>query len=421
MNKLKHIFIVIVFCNFSISAQTTLQSCIELAEKNSPQAQLLALVKEAENVQIGALNKNLLPQASLGGQATWQSAVTSLPISLPNISVPTISKDQYKATLDLTQNIWDGGLIKGQKKLASATANTDSRSIENNIYQLKEQISNLYFGVLLANKQLTNTEIIRNDLESQSKKIQANLQNGTAIKGNVLMIEARLIELKQIQREIKSRKLAALKGLSILTGKEFSENTILETPQNQALEKSNIDRPELKLFDAQKDLSEANKSLIRAKYAPRVNLFATGGYGRPGLNFLSPDFSTYFIGGLAFKIPLSHLYLKTQNSDLRQLDINKEKIDRQKELFLQQTNLKLASQNEEAAKLQDQIKEDARLIEIREYIKKTAENKLENGIITVSDYITEVDNEATAKQNLSLHQVQLLQIINNIKITKGNL
>lgn len=419
MNKLKHIFIVIVFCNFSISAQTTLQSCIELAEKNSPQAQLLPLVKEAENVQIGALNKSLLPQMSLGGQATWQSAVTSLPISLPNISVPTISKDQYKATLDLTQNIWDGGLTMGQKKLASATANTDSRSIENNIYQLKEQISNLYFGILLAEKQFTNTEITRNDLESQAKKIQANLQNGTAIKGNVLMIEARLIELKQIQREMKSRKLAALKGLSILTGKEFSENTILETPQNQAFEESSIDRPELKLFDAQKALSEANKSLIKAKYAPKVNLFATGGYGRPGLNFLSPDFSTYFIGGVALKIPLSHIYLKTQNSDLRQLDINKEKIDRQKELFLQQTNLKLASQNEDVAKLQDQIKEDARLIEIREYIKKTAENKLENGIITVSDYITEVDNEATAKQNLSFHQVQLLQIINNIKITKG--
>lgn len=421
MNKLKHISIVIVFCNFSISAQTTLQSCIELAEKNSPQAQLLPLVKEAENVQIGALNKNLLPQASLGGQATWQSAVTSLPISLPNITVPTIPKDQYKATLDVTQNIWDGGLTKGQKKLASATANTDSRSIESNIYQLKEQISNLYFGILLADKQFANTEITRNDLESQSKKIQANLQNGTAIKGNVMMIEARLIELKQIQREIKSRKLAALKGLSILTGKEFSENAFLEIPQIQALEESNIDRPELKLFDAQKDLSEANKSLIRAKNAPKVNLFATGGYGRPGLNFLSPDFSTYFIGGLAFKIPLSHLYLKTQNSDLRQLDINKEKIDRQKELFLQQTNLKLASQNEDVAKLQDQIKEDARLIEIREYMKKTAENKLENGIITVSDFISEVDNEATAKQNLSLHQVQLLQIINNIKITKGKL
>ncbi|PWK16078.1 outer membrane protein TolC [Arcicella aurantiaca] len=413
--------LIMVICGFSVSAQTTLQACIELAEKNSPQAQLLPLIKETQNIQIDALNKNLLPQASLGGQATWQSAVTGLPISLPNISMPSIPKDQYKVTLDLTQNIWDGGLTKGQKKLASAAANTDSKSIENNIFQLKEQISNLYFGVLLADKQLANTEISRNDLESQAKKIQANLQNGTAIKGNVLMIEARLIELKQIQREIKSRKLAALKGLSILTGKEFSATTILEEPQNQAIEDANIDRPELKLFDAQKELSEANKSLIKAKYAPKVNLFATGGYGRPALNFLSPDFSTYFIGGLALKIPLSHLYLKTQNSDLRQLDINKEKIDRQKELFLQQTNLKLASQNEDVAKLQDQIKEDSRLIEIREYMKKTAENKLENGIITVSDYISEVDNEATAKQNLSLHQVQLLQIINNIKITKGKM
>jgi hypothetical protein len=114
--------------------------------------------------------------------------VTSLPISLPNLTVPTISKDQYKATLDLTQTIWDGGTTKGQKKLASASANTDSRSIENNLYQLKEQISNLYFGVLLADKQFKNAEFTRNDLENQLKKLQANVQNGTVYYAQELSI-----------------------------------------------------------------------------------------------------------------------------------------------------------------------------------------------------------------------------------------
>jgi hypothetical protein len=106
-------------------------------------------------------------------------------------------------------------------------------------------------------------------------------------------------------------------------------------------------------------------------------------------------------------------------ADIRQIDIGKAKIEKQRALFLQQTQLKLASQKEDLAKLQDQIKEDLRLIEIREYMKKTAEKRLENGVITVSDYISEVDNEAIAKQNLSLHQIQLLQIVNNIKITTG--
>lgn len=421
MNKFKPFFTFCLLCQtLWLSAQTTLQSCIDLAEKNSPQAQLLPLVKEAEAIQIGALNKNFLPQASLGGQATWQSAVTSLPISLPNINVPTISKDQYKATLDVTQSLWDGGATKSQKQLAIASANADTRSIENSLYQTREQISNLYFGALLAEKQLTNSETTKNDLDNQLKKQSANVDNGTAIKSNVMMLEARLIELKQQQREIRSRKLAALKGLSILTGKDFPENAILEEPHLTFTETSIIERPELKFYDAQKDLAEANKLIIKSKYSPKINLFATGGYGRPGLNMLSPDFSTYFIGGVSLKVPLSNLYLKTKESDLRQIDINKEKIDRQKDVFLQQTQLKLASQNEDFTKLQDQIKEDQRLIEIRTYMKRTAENRLENGIITVSDFISEVDNEVIAKQNLSLHQIQLMQIINNIKIIKGN-
>jgi outer membrane protein TolC len=222
-----------------------------------------------------------------------------------------------------------------------------------------------------------------------------------------------------MQREVLSRKLAALRGLSILTGKDFLDNTKLEEPSLQLGNEVNINRPELRFFEAQKDLAEANKSLIKSKNLPKINLFATGGYGRPGLNFLDPDFAPYFIGGLSFKVPLSHFYTKSQDGEFRQIEINKLRIDSQKESFLQQTQLKLASQREDLAKIQDQIKEDQKLIEIREYMKKTAENRLENGIITVSEYITEVDAESLAKQNLSLHQIQLIQILNNIKITAG--
>ena len=420
MDRLKWIFTLSLLCrSLVVTGQTTLQACIELAEKNNPQSALLPLVKEAEAIQVGILNKSYLPQLSLGGQATWQSAVTSFPIALPNISVPTIPKDQYKTTIDLTQYLWDGGLTKSQKRVATATATAESRSIENSLYQTKEQISNLYFGALLAEKQLLNTEIVRNDLESQQKKLKASVENGTAIRSNVMMIEARLIELKQQQREIVSRKLAAFQGLSILTGMQFSESTALVAPTLDLTNDFAINRPELIYFDAQQEVSEANKSLVRSKYAPKINLFGTGGYGRPGLNFLSPDFTTYFIGGVALKVPLTHFFTKAIDADIRQIDIGKAKIEKQRALFLQQTQLKLASQKEDLAKLQDQIKEDTRLIEIREYMKKTAEKRLENGVITVSDYISEVDSEAIAKQNLSLHQIQLLQIVNNIKITTG--
>jgi outer membrane protein TolC len=420
MSKSLLTFLICLRLSLNVFGQITLEQCIDLATKNNPQTSLLGLVKESEILQINALNKNLLPQTSIGGQATWQSAVTSLNIKFPGVDVPVIPKDQYKTTIELSQTLWDGGQLKSQKQLAMASSKTEIRGIENNLYQTKEVISNLYFGILLAEKQYLNTETIKSDLESQLKKIDNNVANGTATKGNSLAIQAKLIELNQTEREIKSRKLAAIQGINILTGLTINESSILEQPINENNVVVMVDRPELKLFDAQSEYAEANKSLIKSKYMPRLNLFGTGGYGRPGLNFLSPNFTTYFIGGVNLRIPITQLYSKTKDIDYKIIDINKAKIEKQKETFLQQINLKLSSLKEEISKLKDQIDEDQKLIIIRSQIKKSTQNKLDNGIITMSEYLSEIDNETLAKQNLALHQIQLQQVYNTIKITQGN-
>ncbi len=420
----KIFLILICFTPFGtrLKAQFSLPKLITLAEKNAPQAKLLPIINESEAIQLSALNKNLLPQTMLGGQASWQSAVTSFPIKLPNIEVPIIPKDQYKFTLDINQTIWDGGQLKSQKLLTTANANAETKSVESTLYQIKEQVANLYFVAILSEKQLQSTEITKNELESNLKRLNANVQNGTATKSNALAFEAKLIEIRQIQREIISKKLAALGSLSILTGLELNENTVLE-PEFGAISDKNsleINRPELNYFEAQKMAINANKEVANARYRPKLNLFGTGGYGRPGLNFLLPDFSAYFIGGLSLKIPISQLYTRTKEADFQLIDLNKLKIDKQKESFLQQINMKTASLKEEAAKLEYQIIEDKKLIEIRDQMKNSAQNRLNNGIITVSEYLGELDNELLAKQNMILHQIQLMQVFNNLNLVRGN-
>ena len=52
MDRLKWIFTLSLLCrSLVVTGQTTLQACIELAEKNNPQSALLPLVKEAEAVR----------------------------------------------------------------------------------------------------------------------------------------------------------------------------------------------------------------------------------------------------------------------------------------------------------------------------------------------------------------------------------
>ncbi len=420
MNRLKFFFLCsILGLTSTVFAQNTLESCLELAEKSSPQAQLLPLVRDAEQLQLSMLRANFMPQSTLGGSATWQSAVTSLPISLPNIHVPTLPKDQYKASLEVSQNVWDGGMTKSQMALARSSAEVELKSIETSLYQQREQVANLYFGAILAKKQLSSLQIMYKDVENQRNKVLANIQNGTAVKGNELLLEAKLLELIQQTREVRAKLLAALKALSILTGTIMNETIELKEPIVSTPESNEINRPEWQVLEAQSNLLEANKNLIRAKYSPKVSLFATSGYGRPALNMLSPDFRTFFIGGLSVKIPLSHLYLKSKQQEWKQISLNQQKIKQQQSQVIQQSELKLASQSEELAKLKEQLNVDEKLIEIRAYLQKTAEKKLENGVITMSEYLTELDNELLAKQNLSLHQVQYYQLIQQMKFTLG--
>jgi outer membrane protein TolC len=190
--------------------------------------------------------------------------------------------------------------------------------------------------------------------------------------------------------------------------------------QNTASQQAEITRPELRLFDVQKQNLAVNEQLIKAKNLPKLSAFATGGYGRPGLNFLATQFKTYFIGGVQLQIPLTHLYTNSQGLEIQQLRVNQQRIERQRESFLLATQVRLASQRQEVGRLQALVESDRKLIDIRGTIRKASESQLDNGIITASDYLTELDNEDTARQNLILHEIQLLQAQNNLRITSGN-
>ncbi|WP_428657492.1 TolC family protein [Runella sp.] len=403
-------------------AQTTLslEDCYRQAETHSPQAAQMPLIQEATDLQIKLLNRGYMPQSRLNGQATWQSDVTSVPISLPNFEISPPPKDQYKLTLDVTQTIWDGGVTEKQKAAALANQQVEKQRVAVDIYQIREQVSNLFFGAIFAERQLLNFEILQKEVQVKLTKTQASVQNGTAIRSNVLSLEARLLELEQQQLETQKRRAAALEGLSLLTGTAIDLSTSLQPPAATAIAAAVIARPELRLFDVQKQNLAVNEQLIKAKNLPKLSAFATGGYGRPGLNFLATQFKTYFIGGLQLQIPLAHLYTNSQGLEIRQLRVNQQRIERQRESFLLATQIRLASQRQEVSRLQALVESDRKLIEIRGTIRKASESQLENGIITASDYLTELDNEDTSRQNLILHEIQLLQAQNNLRLTAGN-
>ncbi len=399
--------------------QITLESLIQKARWNSPQQAQNGLIADATKAKIKELSGSYLPQASLGGQATWQSDVTSINISLPNVNILPPPKDQYKFTLDLTQNIYDGGLTARQKELAEASKSVEESRVATDLQQIDEQVSNLYFGVLLASKQAANSEIMLNEINQRIEKSKAAVDNGVAIRSQLLNLQAKKLELEQLIGDLSKRQNAALEGLSILSGENISSIENFTVPDLPEYSPEINNRAELQFLSAQQEQLRVSEGLVKAKGLPKLGLFATGGYGRPALNFLARDFKTYFIGGAQLKVPLSQFYTGAQSSEIQQLKINQLRLDKQKENFLMATEVRYASQKRDIERLKSQLVNDDKLIAIREEIRKTAEAQLDNGVITATDYLTELDQEDTARQNKALHEIQLLQAKQILKLLLG--
>jgi outer membrane protein TolC len=399
------------------SDRLSIDSCYHYAKNNYPLIRQQELIEKTTNYSIDNATKGYLPQLAINGQATYQSDVTQIPISLPNMTVPTLSKDQYKIYAELNQPLTDVTVINQQKQLIRDNAVVDGEKLEVELYKLKERINQLFFGILLIDAQIHQTELLKKDIQSGIDKTSAALANGTALKSNVNMLKAELLKAGQRSTELKTNRKGYSDMLGLLINKPLTEQTVLETPVSKNNTQT-INRPELRLYDAQKKTFFVQDKLINAKNIPRLSLFVQSGYGKPALNMLNPDLDFYYIGGLRLSWNLSNFY--TFKKDKKMLLINQDLVEVQRQTFLFNTQLSLAQQQSEESKLEELIKSDEEIIALRSSIKATANTQLENGTITAIDYVSYVNAEDQARQNQLLHQVQLLMTQYTTQTLSGN-
>ena len=205
--------------------------------------------------------------------------------------------------------------------------------------------------------------------------------------------------------------------LSLFINEPIDGNTRFETPSSKNPE-SLINRPELRLFEAQQRAIEAQSRLVADKTLPNFNLFFRGGVGAPGLNMLDNNPAAYYITGLRLSWNISSFY--TNNREKSILKLNQQSVLVQKDAFLFNTSLSMNQQDVEIQKMENLIKSDREIIQLRSRIKETTKNQLENGTTTANDYLIQLNAEDQARQTQILHRIQLLLAQYNHKTTTGN-
>ena len=100
------------------------------------------------------------------GQATYQSDVTQIPVSLPGLNIPVISKDQYRLYGEVSQSITDLFTVRNQQKVIHANADIEIQKTEVELYKLRERINNLFFGILMIDAQIGQVELLKKDIKT---------------------------------------------------------------------------------------------------------------------------------------------------------------------------------------------------------------------------------------------------------------
>ncbi|HXH18736.1 MAG TPA: TolC family protein [Chitinophagales bacterium] len=409
-----HYLLIVLFTGFYLTTRPqpadtiTLEQCYHQAVENFPLAKQRAMLQQSAGLEIKKLNTQYLPQVALHAQASYQSDVPHVPIESPAFEIPVVPKDQYRATIDVSQVIYDGSATKHQKDIQSSAVMVQQQNVEVQLEQLKSQAGALFFSILLADAQLEINKLLRDNLFNQLEKVQAAVDNGIMISSNADVLRAELIKARQQQETISRSRRAAIAMLAELTGLQLDTADIFRIPELNYSPGMDISAsPEYTLFQLQQQTLDLQRHAIISKQLPRLAAFAQGGFGRPGFNLLEPDLKPLYIAGL--KLIWSPWHWNAGRYERQILSINKDIITSQREAFDVNSRLALMKQSATIETLQRQLASDMEIIALRQRITSAAAAQLDNGVITATDYLIELNAEQQARLNLKMHGIQLEQ------------
>ena len=416
--KRQSLLLLILLLPLSLAyGQLTLKECHEKATLNFPQIRQYDLIEQAKNYNLSNIGKGYLPQIQVGLKATYQSEVTKIPVPMDGIKA--LHKDQYGATLEMNQNIWDGGVIRAAKAGVRSGSEVELKKTEVTVYAIRERVNQLYFAILLHDEMLELNQIFQTDLARNYQQVETYYKNGLANKSDLNLIKVEQVKARQSQVTLYHSKKAYIDMLSRMIDQQLDVDTTLEKPLDELSQGSELNqRPELSFYEAQMKNLNMQKLEVKASLMPKLNLFATGGYGRPGLNMLESDFSFYYMGGVSVSWNFSSLY--TRKNKLKNIQISRGLVESNRDTFLYNNRLEVTQSTNEIDKMRQVLKSDDEIIALRNSIKESAELKLANGTLSVLDFMHEINAEQASKQDKIIHEIELLQAIHNLKFLTNN-
>ncbi|MDE5585123.1 MAG: TolC family protein [Muribaculaceae bacterium] len=418
------IVLLVLFSCFSVSAQVTIEECVAKAEANYPLISRYRLLEATRDIDLDEINNSWLPGIGVYGQLTGQNVVPAFPKSLAGVldqmgqSVKGLGKIQYKVGVDVSQNIWDGGVSGARRELTRTQEEVSRSALDVEMYAVRQRVESVFFALLLTEEQIEQSEVTHRLLRKNLEQLRSKVRNGVAMQSDADMVEAQALTVSQGIAQAKSAADGYRKVLEIFTGESLQGKT-LSRPSAEVPLDDESQRPELRLFENRLRANSVAHRLYETSLMPKVGMFAQAYYGYPGFDYfksmMNRNLSFNILAGVKVSWNIDSFYSRKNNS--RRASVNALDINADKDLFLFNTSIQSASQRKAVNGLREVMKDDARIIELRASARRAAESQLANGIIDATALLAKISDENIAQLNARLHEIQLIKEIYNLKYT----
>lgn len=411
--KVVIIMVLTILAGVTTDAQKilTLKECYDMAMSANAIAGEKETYSGISKIRDENLAKGWLPTLDANASATYNSDVVDFAAaasSVPGMSsiLRPMPQDQYKLTLDINQVIYDGGAIRSARELEQADLKLNEKQTETDLYKLRGQVNSYYFNIMMLSRQ---KELLVNYLDLLKKRIysmQSAVSNGVLSKPDIDVLTSEKLKLEQQITENRFRRDALIKILSDMTGSVINDSIQFILPEMTAELTNELTRPELQIYDIRKEQLSAGLKMVQSKRMPKAFGFATLGYGNPpGMNFFNDSFDTYYILGAGIKWNIFD-WNKAKN-EKKVISLQQGIIENRKTDLSDNLRRQLDAKMSEITSLRELVKTDSELIGLRKRITIAAESQLENGTITATEYMNELNSEKNAVINGEIHKINL--------------
>jgi outer membrane protein TolC len=176
-------------------------------------------------------------------------------------------------------------------------------------------------------------------------------------------------------------------------------------------------RPEYLQFSSARDRLARQQDLATAQDRPRMSAFARAGYGKPGLNFISDRFETYWLAGT--QLQWKAWTWGTANREREALAVQQQITQADEAAFTD--GLRRAVEGDLATidGLATVLGLDDRIVTLRESIERGTQSRFREGVVTAADYLDRSTELLEARFARAGHRVDLAQASARFLTTVG--